>query len=1286
MIYRLLHLVFIVSVLSITSFAQASKLEGNLYDDRKRPVRRIAIEALPADAVVTDSNGYFRLLFKDFGPGQPVDIVIGLADWAVFVPLFGRDATQDFNLYRKKHDVYIAVKNSELLLEPERISKLIGYLKNEGAKANNRVVNVELQNRALKRENVSLNSQLAAATEREREGREITAFLDEYASFYGFTKAQVVNAVREWAKTNPKDSKGERALKKLWNGDNKGAGDLALAGAEETKVEINRGSKEREENIRKYIGDISTAIVAAYKDNNFGRALERYRLLEQFFRDERISTGEFAAELATAKFLMANSKASLAGSSQGAEKSRLLTEAIAEYRQILTLYTPEHSPREWALTQTNLGNALQDLVYLVGGPDSFKHLKEAEAAYKEAIKSRPRLPFPRTCGCSEVNLGVALHNLGRLGGRESTKFLKEAEKAFEDALRFLTPQNEPQEWNWTQARLGRVLQDLGRLGGPEAASNLRKAEAIYRDVLAVNEGPNNHPCGCTQADLASVLHDLGRVGGTESFQHLKNAEKAYEEALKLTSRRDSPGAWAQTKSDLATVQQDLGRRGGPDGPKYLKEAENTLKDALSLGADEMYPQDRVRTQSSQASVLQDLAQFIVPERERYLKEAETMARAAVTLSEQQAIPKPCGCTQTGLGSVLQDLGRLGGPQSAYYFTQAELAYRGALRVYPQDQFPVDWALTQASLASMFQDRAHVGPTENVEYLKNAEKTFRDALAVARLEDYSMSWVEIQAGLAGVLLDLGDTAETDGSQYLKESAAAYREIIKGFTSADFQPGWAQWQGGLGRALHELWRTENSDNLTFLNEAEAAFRASLSVIAFEDYPKDWVQIRNELGNLLLDMGRFDQTNSVRHFNGAELVFRETLKREIREDYPEDWVRGKSDLALVLKERGRSGFPNSIEPLENAQKTLQEALSFSLLHSVPSYVVSLKFRLAGVLQDLAYAVRDKPQSKSAYLQESKKLYLEVLGTTTPEVGLRDWVETKGNLASVLQDLGTLGGPESLNNLKESVKTFQEARNFGLLDRYPELWLRVELGLGGALQDLAKADTPKRGKYLKEAELVYDEALKVGTPKKYPEQWVRLQKALAELKDPLQASKILIAVLNHDADDKEAFGTLSGLYHDKLFDFVASFNLSKEWLTRHPDDLSAEINFAESQFTIGRFAACEQLIKTLLPKQDVYDDTKAALRAIEIASLIGDGKSAEVPVKLDSLIDYIVGQPANFQVVWVFDGSKHFIHKDKKLAPFDAWLGRLFGALVQNDRDSILKALQNVRSTWKQQKLRAQ
>jgi len=96
---------------------------------------------------------------------------------------------------------------------------------------------------------------------------------------------------------------------------------------------------------------------------------------------------------------------------------------------------------------------------------------------------------------------------------------------------------------------------------------------------------------------------------------------------------------------------------------------------------------------------------------------------------------------------------------------------------------------------------------------------------------------------------------------------------------------------------------------------------------------------------------------------------------------------------------------------------------------------------------------------------------------------------------------------------------------------------------------------------------------------------------------------------EDLETYSTLGSLYHDRLFDFEAALALHQSWLERHPRDVSARENFAETAFTKGHFAEAEKQLQQAIqlePENQGYlfslaqaqlrrDNPTAALRTLE-------------------------------------------------------------------------------------------
>jgi tetratricopeptide (TPR) repeat protein len=148
--------------------------------------------------------------------------------------------------------------------------------------------------------------------------------------------------------------------------------------------------------------------------------------------------------------------------------SARMLEAVAAYREALTVRTRERVPLDWATTQNNLGVALWKL----GEHDSStERLEEAVTAYRDALQERTRERVPLLWATTQNNLGVALM---RLGERESgTGRLEEAITAYREALREWSRDRASLDWAMTQDNLGNALLSLGERESGTSGSKRR---------------------------------------------------------------------------------------------------------------------------------------------------------------------------------------------------------------------------------------------------------------------------------------------------------------------------------------------------------------------------------------------------------------------------------------------------------------------------------------------------------------------------------------------------------------------------------------------------------------------------------------------------------------------------------------------------------------------------------------------------------------------------------------------------------------------------------------------
>jgi len=249
--------------------------------------------------------------------------------------------------------------------------------------------------------------------------------------------------------------------------------------------------------------------------------------------------------------------------------------AIERYRHLVLLRPRPAFPRDWAMTQNNLGLALRTLGERESGT---ARLEEAVTAFREALQENPRARAPLQWAMTQMNLGTAL---ATLGGRESgTARLEEAVTAFREALQENTRERVPLQWAMTQMNLGAALATLG--GRESGTARLLEAVAAFREALQENtraRSPLNW--ARIQTDLGTALRMLG--GREMGTARLEEAVAAFREALQENTRARAPLDWAKNTGNQGVALMLLAERRG--NAKMAKLAVQQIEAAFTTSRD-----------------------------------------------------------------------------------------------------------------------------------------------------------------------------------------------------------------------------------------------------------------------------------------------------------------------------------------------------------------------------------------------------------------------------------------------------------------------------------------------------------------------------------------------------------------------------------------------------------------------------------------------------------------------------------------------------------------------------
>jgi len=437
--------------------------------------------------------------------------------------------------------------------------------------------------------------------------------------------------------------------------------------------------------------------------------------------------------------------------------------AIGAWRAALGELTRSRVPRDWAMTQINLGNAL----WTIGAREgSVTRLEEAVATYRTALEEWTRCRAPLDWATAQSNLGNALQTIG--ARENSTTRLEEAVAAYHAALKERTRARVPLDWATTQNNLGLALRTLGT----RENNSTRLTEAIVAFRLALEERTRDRvplQWAGTQDNLGAALNTLGRrEGGTSQ---LKEAVVAHRAALEEFTRDRAPLDWATTQNNLGNALWALGSLEG--GVARLEEALSAFRAALEERTRDRVPLDWAATQNNLGNVL--LALGTRENGATRLEQAVSAFRAALEERTRDRDPLGWAGTQNNLGNSLSLLGTW--ENSIVRLEEAVTAYRATMDEWTRERVPLDWAGVQNNLGNALQT---IGAREGGNArLEEAVTAYRAALEERTRERVPLDWASSQHGLSNTLsllaVRMRDRAKlVDALGRMRDAAEVYRQ--------------------------------------------------------------------------------------------------------------------------------------------------------------------------------------------------------------------------------------------------------------------------------------------------------------------------------------------------------------------------------------------------------------------------------------------------------------------------------------------------------------------------------
>ena len=541
------------------------------------------------------------------------------------------------------------------------------------------------------------------------------------------------------------------------------------------------------------------------------------------------------------------------------------------------------------------------------------------------------------------------------------------------------------------------------------------------------------------------------------------------------------------------------------------------------------------------------------------------------------------------------------------------------------------------------------------------------------------WAEVQNLLGIAHWELGIRVEGESAQvHLAQAVTAYRLALEVYTKKDLPQQWATTQNNLGAALsNQASRTQGNEGTALLAQSVTAYRLALEVRTKKDLPQDWAATQNNLGLALSDQAsRTQGTEGTALLAQAVTAYRLALEVYTKKDLPQDWAMTQNNLGLALSNQAsRTPGTEGTALLAQAVTAYRLALEVYTKKDLPQGWAMTQNNLGIALSD--QASRTPGTEGTALLAQAVTAYRLALEVRTKKDLPQGWATTQNNLGTALSDQASrTPGTEGTALLAQAVTAYRLALEVRTKKDLPQDWAMTQNNLGTALWDQASrlpVDSAARKELLTQSIASFRAALEVHTQSVFPIDWPRAQmnlaRACALVPDERCAADGFASVLRVHPDWSECYGEAYVRYHEKLFLFAEAYALNRTWIERHPDDLTVWANDIESHLTTGRLTEVSARLAKVFAKLSPAE--QVPLLAIEVAALLGQGKTTEAAQKRQALRALVVAQPPEFRLAWTFGGTRHFLQTGPRFASHRTQLLALLSALEQPSRAAILAAL---------------
>jgi tetratricopeptide (TPR) repeat protein len=303
------------------------------------------------------------------------------------------------------------------------------------------------------------------------------------------------------------------------------------------------------------------------------------------------------------------------------EKAKNIEMAIDSYTAALSVYTLEDFSRYWAGVQMNLGNAYRNRIM----GKKAENIEIAIACYTAVLSVYTREAFPEDWAMTQSNLAITYCK--RIKG-EKAENIEMAIVSCTVALEVFTHTSFPKQWSGVQMNLGNAYRN--RIKGKKA-KNIEMAIACYTAVLSViTREAFPKDWAMTQSNLAAAY--CGRIIGKKA-ENIEIAITCYTAVLSVYTREAFPEDWAMTQSNLAGVY--LSRING-EKAQNIEMAIASCTVALKVYTRDAFPEDWAMTQNKLGIAYRDR---IREEKPKNIKKAIKLFHDALAICTREAFPQ-----------------------------------------------------------------------------------------------------------------------------------------------------------------------------------------------------------------------------------------------------------------------------------------------------------------------------------------------------------------------------------------------------------------------------------------------------------------------------------------------------------------------------------------------------------------------------------------------------------------------------------------------------------------------